>query len=101
MAQTSQVRGRATSIRTEDNVTYVRYHDTDVVAFDAKSISLNSDGYRTVTTKTRMNQASNQFCLRFGVVQRKGQWFVTLDGCDDLPYYDNMTFNIYTARVAA
>jgi len=48
-----------------------------------------------------MNQASNQFCLRFGVIQRDYKWFVTIDGCDEIPYHDNMTFNVYTARVAA
>lgn len=80
----------------------VIYQQTKIVEWDNNgNVTLNSDDWMTVTTKRKMNQASNQFCLRFGVVQRKGQWFVTLDGCDDLPYYDNMTFNIYTARVAA
>lgn len=80
----------------------VIYQKTKIVEWDNNgNVTLNSDGWETVTTKRKMNQASNQFCLRFGVVQRDYKWFVTIDGCDDIPYHDNMTFNVYTARVAA
>ena len=80
----------------------VIYQQTKIVEWDKNgNVTLNSDDWMTTTTKRKMNQASNQFCLRFGVVQRNFCWYVTLDGCDDIPYYDGMTFNIYTARVAA
>jgi hypothetical protein len=80
----------------------VIYQKTKIVEWDNNgNVTLNSDDWMTVTTKRKMNQASNQFCLRFGVVQRNFCWYVTLDGCEEIPYYDNMTFNIYTARVAA
>ena len=80
----------------------VIYQHTKIVEWDNNgNVTLNSDDWMTTTTKRKMNQASNQFCLRFGVVQRNFCWYVTLDGCEDIPYYDNMTFNIYTARLAA
>ena len=80
----------------------VIYQQTKIVEWDNNgNVTLNSDDWMTTTTKRKMNQASNQFCLHFGVVQRNFCWYVTLDGCEDIPYYDGMTFNVYTARVAA
>ena len=66
----------ATSIRVENGKTFVRYHDTDVVTFDSKSIVLNTGGWRSFTTKARMNQASNQFDLGYSIYQCRGEWYV-------------------------
>ena len=77
MGQTHTVGKVATSIRTEDGKTRVRYHATDVVAFDNDEIILDTGGWWTTTTKTRMNQASRQFGLGFSVFQRDWAWFVT------------------------
>ena len=68
----------------------VGYSRTQIVVWDQAGIKLNSDGWRTVTTKRKMNQASNQFGLGYGVYQRKGEWFVGWKG-QELPYYDGMT----------
>lgn len=77
MGQTTTCRGVATTIRTDDHgVTHVCYHQTDVVSFDARRVTLRTGGWYTVTTKTRMNQASHQFNLGFSVYQDRGQWFV-------------------------
>lgn len=54
-------------------VTYVR---TQIVSWTHDTVTLNSGGYETVTTKRKMNQAANQFALGFGVYQRKGKWYV-------------------------
>ena len=54
-------------------VTYVR---TQIVSWTQDTVTLNSGGYETVTTKRKMNQAANQFALGFGVYQRKGKWYV-------------------------
>lgn len=89
MAQTSIVRGVATTIRGEDGYTIVRYHSTDVVKFDDCQIILNSGKWQTVTTKLRMNQTSNQFGLGYGVYQRKHQWYVSYKGIE-LAFYDGM-----------
>ena len=78
------------------------YNLTKIVEWDNNgNVTLNSDSWETVTTKRKMNQASNQFCLRFGVIQRDHKWYVVLDGCEDIPYYDGISFNIFTARIAA
>lgn len=82
MSQTQRLSGVATSIRREGNDMCVRYHDTDVVRFDDPrlKIVLNTGGWKTATTKTRMNQASNQFGLEYEVYQKKGDWFVDYKG---------------------
>lgn len=95
MTQTREVRGRSTAIFTDDaGLTNVVYHRTAVVKFDAKRVVLNSGGYRTVTTKLRMNQAANQFALGYGVSQRDFEWFVsrwTPEGWrDEVPFVDGM-----------
>ena len=58
----------------------VAYHSTKVVEFDDKKIVLRTGGWKTATTKARMNQASNQFNLGYSVYVDKGQWFVGYKG---------------------
>lgn len=76
MAQQHEIGKHATSIQTIDGQTHVRYHSTNVVSFDAKNITLNTGGYYTHTTKTRMNQAASQFNLGYRVFQRDYEWYV-------------------------
>jgi len=91
MTQTQQARGVKTSIRTDDSGrTYVNYRGTDFVSFDANTITLRSGGWLTATTKTRMNQASNQFDLGYSVFQKNFEWFVRLEG-RNLEFVDGMT----------
>ena len=104
---------RTTWAQKGDDVT-VTYASTVVVRASGDTVTLDSGGWRTVTTKRKMNQASNQFALRFGVHQRKGQWYVDIKspkyGGDalapygqglNIPFEDGMTFNIYTGQVYA
>ena len=89
MAQTRKVAGRATSIRTEDSFTNVRYHNTDVVSFNDRCIVLRSGGWHSATTKLRMNQTSNQFGLGFNVRQKSFGWFVDFKE-SSYPFEDGM-----------
>ena len=92
MAQTQQVRGVATTVRTVFAMTHVQYHDTIVVSFDQEHIRLDSGGWLTNTTKTRMNQASNQFGLGYTVYQKDYQWFVEFDN-KTIPFKDGMVLS--------
>jgi hypothetical protein len=83
MAQTKAVRGVATSIWSEAGKTMVRYHNTVVATFDESTITLDTGGWDTPTTKLRMNQTANQFDLRFSVFQRKHKWYVYRPGLSD------------------
>lgn len=77
MAQTHRVSGIATKVREENGSTVVRYHSTDVISWNSQDIILNSGGWRTATTRLRMNQASNQFDLGIHVFQEDHEWFVS------------------------
>ena len=59
-----------TTVSNSDGVTRIVYHRTTVVRFDADDITLQDGGWQTVTTKRRMNQASEYFNLGFQVYQK-------------------------------
>ena len=61
----------------DDGVTRVTLYDTVVVEFTEHAVILNAGEFKTVTTKNRMNQASNQFNLGYRVYQVKGVWWVS------------------------
>lgn len=97
MSQTKRVSGVATKIlhlRSEiDGVSRdgigVQYHQTVVAAKYGNIVRLNSGGWRTATTKLRMNQFANQYGLAYGVYQKDYNWYVsTKDG--DVEFYDGM-----------
>ena len=93
MAQQDKVGSVHTAIqRSRDGITRIVYHSTSVVEIAPDgSVTLDSGGWRTSTTKTRMNQASNQFALGFQVYAKSGAWFVSFDG-RELPFNDGMIF---------
>ncbi len=82
MGQQHTVGTVATTVkRNTDGTLVVRYHSTDVVTvYPNGKIVLNTGGYRSATTKTRMNQASRQYGLGFQVFQSKYDWYVEVDG---------------------
>ena len=71
MSQTSKVSKNNTNIRIKDGFTIIRLYNTDIVKFNSEVIILNTDGYKTVTTKTRMAQVRNQYNLNYYVFQEK------------------------------
>jgi isocitrate dehydrogenase kinase/phosphatase len=94
---------------TRGSVTYI---STRIVARDGDAVTLNSDGWQTVTTKRKMCQAANQFGLRFCVYQKAGEWFVDVRNPRDvfeatgnywqglkIPFRDGMTFDMYTGEL--
>ena len=81
MTQMMKVSGRATKVHTDSQgLTSVVYYDTAVVRFNDTFIELDTGGWMTVTTKARMNQASNQYDLGYVVYQEDFDWFVTYRG---------------------
>lgn len=71
---------RATTVVKNGDWLACYYHDTPVVQWrqDKSQIVLNSGGYLTKTTKTRMNEVASNYALPFRVYQEKGEWYVTL-----------------------
>jgi hypothetical protein len=92
MAQQHKVSGVATNIEVEGEggFTVIRYHSTAVVQFDPYLVILQTGGWRTSTTKTRMNQAASQFKLGYHVNQIDGDWVVRVD--------DGRTYKMTTDR---
>jgi len=70
--------------------TVVKYYDTEIVSFDDKTITLNSGGWFTLTTKNRMNQTASQFGLDYYVFQKDGEWFVNFKNGVVASYHDGM-----------
>ena len=66
-----------------DNSRAIRLHDTDVVTFEDNKVILNSGGWRTPTTKDRINKFSP-----IRVNQEKGKWYV-----NSLLFFDGITFD--------
>jgi len=90
MTKLSEVGTHATTVFTDtDGMTKVIFHQTAVVKWDHNFIVLDSGGWLTNTTKTRMNQASNQFRLGFQVFQKDFEWFVRFRG-EVLEFDDEM-----------
>ena len=70
----------------DGDCTVIRLHSTDIVReLSPGRYRLDSGGWRTITTKDRMQSAIGSFRLW----QDKGQWFVG-DGEQTVPYYDGM-----------
>ncbi len=67
----------------------IKYHTTIVVRICRGSVLLDSGGWETVTTKRRMNQASDEFDLGFYVFQKNFEWFVSYKG-EDIPFESGM-----------
>lgn len=68
-----------TLVRTKKGGTVTLYA-TPVVKYSAKRIVLDTGGWFTATTKTRMNQASNQLGLGYGVYQKNRKFYVKYGG---------------------
>ena len=92
MSQIQRVGTHRTNIVTLQGLTSIVYHSTAVVQFDDDKIILNSGGWETVTTKTRMNQASNEYGLGIDVYQVDFTWYVAYKG-ETIPFTDGMTLN--------
>ena len=76
MTKLNEIGKVATSVSNDGVHTIVTYHSTQVVKFNEKEIILNTGGWKSNTTKTRMNQTSNQFNLGYKVWQECSEWYV-------------------------
>jgi hypothetical protein len=79
-----------TKISRDDGVIRVKYHNTDVVTVEATgTVTLNTGGYFTATTKKRMNQAAEHYGLGFKVKQVDWTWYVELENKELLTFDGN------------
>ena len=100
------IKGIGNNTRVEDRYgeTAVVLHGTPVVkvkrvnavrgrGFDMWNITLNSGGYRTATTKRRINEVSEEYDLGFKVYQKNFDWYIDIMQ-GTLKFIDGITFNV-------
>ena len=103
MSQQHRIGTHATTISRLDRPNIVTYHQTPIGTLDVDgTITLDSGGWRSYTTKTRMNQAASQLNLRFSVYQSDFQWFVSVSNeprppRPSMPFADGMKFRVNQA----
>ena len=94
MSRSDQLSSYKTTIAGDgEGNTIITYQSTVIVKFGRDTVTLNSGGWDTVTTKRKMNQASRQFNLGYSVTQRDFEWLVTLPSGETVTFVDGMTFN--------
>lgn len=108
MAQTQVFRGVQSNV-TRDNKHIAGFyrgtmvcHVLNVPHSNAALVTLNTAGWFTNTTKIRMNQFAAQFCNhQYGVYQKKGEWFVSINGVPNpVPFNGNtVRFSIDADKV--
>lgn len=69
-----------TRIHKDNRSTDVVLYDTTIVSFDNNTITLDHGGWKTATTKQRMNQASDEFDLGYYVYRDNYRWYVRFNG---------------------
>ena len=85
MPQVQRISRNNTKVARFGNRTVVTLHRTDIVDYDAEEIRLDTGGWNTATTRTRMNQVSNQEGLGYQVGIRNGLLHVRWNG-EDIPF---------------
>ena len=87
---------RATGVKTQwvnvEGWNVLAYRGTPVIKYNDNVIVLDTGGFRTQTTKRRMNQGANERNLGFEVKQIKGEWYVIRG--DEKLLFVNDTFTI-------
>ena len=94
MAQMSKVSRNNTRVHKWENGFAVELHGTKIVWCENGVLQLVSGGYRTATTKARMNQVSNQMELGYQVYSDKGDWYVDTPAKSKVPFEDGMKFKV-------
>lgn len=67
-----------TEVVTNDNVSTVYLHGNKIALVDDTSLTIFDGGWRSTTTKSRLNALINEFCNGFtdGVFQKDFLWFI-------------------------
>ena len=78
MAQQQRISKNNTAVYFSGNVQCVALHATEIIRHNPQTrhVQFDTGGYFTATTKTRMNQAMNQWGIPLHVSQESGEWFV-------------------------
>ena len=78
----------ATTVKSQKGITVMTYHQTDVVRFTPTKIFLDTGGWFTATTKSRMNEMSFDHDLGYKGYQEKKKWYVKFKD-EVIPFPEN------------
>ena len=92
MTQHASISRNNTSVEQLGEYRVVTLHGTPIVKVHYRgAVTLTSGGWKTSTTKTRMNQVSNEWNLGFNVYQQDYQWYISIGGVSR-GFIDGCTF---------
>ena len=75
--QSSRIIGNNTlGVFYKDGTEAIRFHNTDILFVKDGIVTLNSGGWKTATTKDRINGFLRHFDVPFYIQQRNHQWFI-------------------------
>jgi hypothetical protein len=101
MARMDHIPSNNTVVMADDNGrTCCILYETKIVSWDRDKIVLNTSGYETATTITRMNQVANVHRLGYRVYKRKGRMYVWHLDNETLFLGDTLTLDRHPAMGA-
>jgi len=85
-----------TSILMGRDCTEVTFYSTKIMWWDDMTLTLNSGGHRTPTTKKRINLLIQEYNLGgYKVIQKDFSWYIEMDDFGrTIPFTDGMTLKI-------
>ena len=83
-----------------EGVKYIRLHNTDIIIDNGKTTRLYTGGWRTVTTKDRLNTYTPP---NIGIYSEKGEWVMyqrhLTEDCKKCPFYEGIEIDNATGNV--
>lgn len=74
----------------------VKMYSTNIVVLDkqANTVTLNTNGWKTSTTKAAINNALKQLGSRLYIKQTKGVWYIQGMELKNVVFIDGMSFSL-------
>jgi len=87
-------------IRDDGDITVI-YQETPIVTFDDNEVILDCGGWRTRSTQSRMNWASEEYALAYRIRRKGREWFVDYQGTTYPFNSDRILLDRKTGQVAS
>ena len=88
--------GNNTRVQRRGDKIAIKYHDTDIMLFSENVIIMDCEGWRTSTTKMRLN---DNLPSPWYVYQEKNQWYLNYANKDTFVFEDGIMIDLQTTMV--
>ena len=78
-----------TAYYTANNSEIIRLHNTDIFIKNGDNIIMHTGGWKTRTTKDRLNKALDRFHIPYQIYSEKGVWILRSSD-NEITFYDGM-----------